>query len=126
MKIFGEELGGVGRWYIALPPLLLIVFLIGLFFVAAEGQFRLNAANQRVHSALLRQQALIEFVATITDAESAQRGYLLTGEKSYLERYKVGVPGVVAALERVHLAYDADEVGNDFRDLRLLTGNELG
>jgi signal transduction histidine kinase len=126
MKIFGEELGGVGRWYIALPPLLLIVFLIGLFFLAAEGQLRLNTANQKVHGALLRQQALIEFVATITDAESAQRGYLLTGEKSYLERYQVGVPAVVAALERVNLAYDADEGGNEFRDLRLLTGSELG
>src|SRR5580700_9429177 len=95
MKILGEELGGVGRWYIALP-LLLIGFLVGLFFLAAEGQLRLNAANQRVHDALLRQQALIEFVATITDAESAQRGYLLTGERSYLERYRAGVPAVVA------------------------------
>jgi len=32
MKILGEELGEVGRWYIALPPILLIGFLIGLFF----------------------------------------------------------------------------------------------
>ena len=35
MKILGEELGEIGRWYIALPPLLLIGFLIGLFFLAA-------------------------------------------------------------------------------------------
>jgi len=128
MKIFGEELGGIGRWYIALPPLLLIGFLVGLFFLAAEGQTRLNAANQRVHSALLRQQALIEFVATFTDTESAQRGYLLTGESSYVERYRAGVPAVVAALERVHLSYgdDEDDGGNDFRDLRLLTGKKLG
>ena len=125
MKILGEELGGVGRWYIALP-VLLIGFLVGLFFLAAEGQLRLNAANQRVHSALLRQQALIEFVATITDAESAQRGYLLTGERSYLERYQTGVPAVVAALERVHLSYGDDDGGNEFRDLRLLTGRKLG
>ena len=34
MKILGEELGDIGRWYIALPPLLLIGFLIGLFFLA--------------------------------------------------------------------------------------------
>jgi hypothetical protein len=37
MKILGEELGEIGRWYIALPPLLLIGFLIGLFFLAAAG-----------------------------------------------------------------------------------------
>ena len=126
MKIFGEELGGVGRWYVALPPLLLIGFLLGLFFLAAEGQTRLNAANQRVHDALLRQQALIEFVATITDAESAERGYLLTGERSYLKRYQAGVPNVVAALERVRRSYAENGGGGDFRDLRLLTGKELG
>jgi signal transduction histidine kinase len=126
MKIFGEELGGIGRWYVVLPPLLLIGFLVGLFFLAAEGQTRLNAANERVHNALLRQQSLIEFLAAITDVESAERGYLLTGERSYLERYRAGVPGVVAALERVHQYYGDEPGGNDFRDLRLLTGKELG
>jgi signal transduction histidine kinase len=126
MKIFGEEVGGIGRWYIAVPPLLLIGFLVGLFFLAAEGQTRLNAANQRVHGALLRQQALIEYLASIADAESAQRGYLLTGERSYLERYRTSVPAVVAALERVHQTYGDAEGGNEFRDLRLLTGAKLG
>ena len=38
MKILGEELGKIGRWYMPLPPLLLIGFLIGLFFLAAAGQ----------------------------------------------------------------------------------------
>jgi len=125
MKIFGEELGGIGRWYIALPPLLLIGFLVGLFFLAAEGQTRLNAANQRVHNALSRQHALVEFMATIADVESAERGYVLTGERSYFERYQVGVPAVIAALERVHESYD-EPYGDDYRNLRLLTGKELG
>jgi hypothetical protein len=49
MKILGEELGDMGRWYIALPPILLIGFLIGLFFTATAGQSRLNLANERVH-----------------------------------------------------------------------------
>jgi signal transduction histidine kinase len=122
MKFFGEQLGGIGRWYIALPPLLLIGFLVGLFFLAAEGQTRLNAANQRVHDALLRQHALIEFIATLTDAESAERGYLLTGERSYLARYRVSVPAVAAALERVRQSYDETYDGSD---LRQLTGKEL-
>jgi CHASE3 domain sensor protein len=87
MKILGEELGAIGRWYIALPPLLLIGFLVGLFFLAAAGQSRLNAANERVHESQLRQQALSEFIALIGDAESGQRGYLLTGESSYLQPY---------------------------------------
>jgi CHASE3 domain sensor protein len=48
--------------------------------LAAGSEQRLNEANTRVHETLLRQQALVEFVALVTDAESSQRGYLLTGD----------------------------------------------
>jgi signal transduction histidine kinase len=126
MKIFGEELGGIGRWYIALPPLLLIGFLIGLFFLAAAGQSRLNAANERVHDSQLRQQALSEFIALISDAESGQRGYLLTGESSYLQPYTEAVTKVEAALDRVHQAYGGRDDSREFQELRILTGKKLG
>src|SRR5258708_8090795 len=98
MKILGEELGEIGRWYIALPPLLLIGFLIGLFLLATAGQSRLNRDDERVHDSQLRQQALSEFVALMTDAESGQRGYLLTGESSYLQPYTEAVAHVELAL----------------------------
>lgn len=125
MKILGEELGGVGRWYIVVPPLLLIGFLVGLFFLAAAGQSRLNAANERVHNSQLRQQALSEFSALVTDAESGQRGYLLTGESSYLQPYTEAVAKVGAALDRVHEAY-GNENNAQFDALRILTGKKLG
>jgi len=125
MKILGEELGKVGRWYIALPPLLLIGFLIGLFFLAAAGQSRLNAANERVHASQLRQQALSEFIALMADAESGQRGYLLTGESSYLQPYTEAVANVEAALDRVRAAY-GNRDHREFEELRILTGKKLG
>jgi signal transduction histidine kinase len=126
MKILGEELGEIGRWYIALPPILLIAFLIGLFFLAAAGQSRLNAANERVHDAQLRQQALGEFIALMTDAESGQRGFLLTGESSYLQPYTEAVANVEAALDRVREAYGGKNDSRDFQELRILTGKKLG
>jgi signal transduction histidine kinase len=126
MKIFGEELGDIGRWYIALPPVLLIGFLVGLFFLAAAGQSRLNAANERVHDSQLRQQALSEFVALMTDAESGQRGYLLTGETSYLQPYTEAVSQVEAALDRLHEAYGGRDDSREFHELRILTGKKLG
>ena len=126
MKILGEELGKLGRWYIALPPMLLIGFLIGLFFLAAAGQSRLNAANERVHASQLRQQALSEFIALITDAESGQRGYLLTGETSYLQPYTEAVAKVEAALDRVLEVYGRNDDNPKFRELRLLTRRKLG
>jgi signal transduction histidine kinase len=126
MKILGEELGEIGRWYIALPPLLLIGFLVGLFFLAAAGQSRLIAANERVHDSQLRQEALSEFIALISDAESGQRGYLLTGESSYLQPYTEAVAKVEAALDRVHEAYGGQDDGREFQRLRILTGKKLG
>ena len=126
MKILGEELGDNGRWYIALPPLLLIGFLIGLFFLAADGQSRLNAANERVHASQLRQQALSEFSALMNDAESGQRGYLLTGESSYLQPYTEAVGKVEAALDRLHDVYGGRDDSREFHELRILTGKKLG
>jgi hypothetical protein len=126
MKILGEELGKIGRWYLALPPLLLIGFLIGLFFLAAAGQTRLNMTNERAHRSQLREQALNEFAGLITDAESAQRGYLLTAESSYLAPYAAAVTRVGQALDRLHDAYGGDDSSAEFHELRVLTGKELG
>jgi signal transduction histidine kinase len=126
MKILGEELGEIGRWYIALPPILLIGFLIGLFFLAAAGQSRLNMANERLHHSQLREQALNEFAGLMTDAESAQRGYLLTAEASYLQPYAAAVSKVRGALDRLHETYGGDDSSGEFHELQLLTGKELG
>jgi signal transduction histidine kinase len=126
MKILGEELGEIGRWYIALPPILLIGFLIGLFFLAADGQSRLNMANERLHRAQLREQALNEFAGLMTDAESAQRGYLLTGEAAYLIPYTAAVTKIKGALDRLHDAYGGDDSSSEFHELQILTGRELG
>ena len=126
MKIFGEELGETGRWYLALPPILLIGFLIGLFFLASAGQARLNITNERAHRSQLREQALNDFAGLITDAESAQRGYLLTGESAYLIPYANFVTRIGQALDRLHDAYGGDENSSEFHELRVLTGKELG
>src|SRR5260370_40298843 len=101
MKIFGEELGHVGRWYLVVPPVLLIGFLIGLFFIAAAGQTRLNAADERVHNSEEREQALDDFLALVAEAESEQRGYLLTGEGSYPQSYSAAAANRASAVERL-------------------------
>jgi signal transduction histidine kinase len=127
MKIFGEELGQVGRWYVVLPPLLLIGFLIGLFFIAAAGQTRLNAADERVHNSEERDQALDDFLALIADAESEQRGYLLTGESSYLQSYRAAATKLAPALDRLHESYaSGKEPLKEISRLRMLSGQKLG
>src|ERR1700736_4244771 len=126
MKIFGEEFGNVGRWYLALLPLLLVGFLIGLFFIAAASQSRLNAADERVHNSEERESALDEFLALITDAESEQRGYLLTGADSYLHSYAAAAKKVGPTLDRLHEAYGVGtEPVSEIRQLRRLAGKKL-
>ena len=126
MKILGEDFGNIGRWYIVLPPLLLIGFLIGLFFLAAAGQSRLNAADARVHSSEDRDQTLDEFLALVTDAESEQRGYLLTGEENYLQSYASAAAKILPALDRLHQAYNtSDSAMEQIRRLRILSADKL-
>lgn len=122
MKILGEELGKVGRWYIALPPLLLVGFLIGLFFLAAAGQSRLNASDRRIHDFALRERALNEYVVRVADAESAQHAYLLTGNDSYLETYKTATALIPEALNGLGSSYAPPwDSEPEIRSLRMLT-----
>lgn len=119
-------MGNVGRWYLVLPPLLLVGFLVGLFFTAAAGQSRLNAADERVHNSQDRETALDEFLSLITQAESEQRGYLLTGLDSYLRSYSAAAAQIGPALEGLHAAYGTGaEPVDDLRRLRILSGRKL-
>jgi signal transduction histidine kinase len=125
MKSFGEEFGRAGRRFMALAPILLIGFLIGLFILAAAAQSRLNAANERIHSAELREKALSEFLALITAAESEQRGHLLTGEASYLEAYKSAAAKIGPSLDRLSGAYSLPGSGIEIRELEILSAKRL-
>ncbi|HZF16315.1 MAG TPA: CHASE3 domain-containing protein [Steroidobacteraceae bacterium] len=127
MNIFGEALGDRGRWYIAIPPILLIAFLAGLFFLASAGQIRLEKANQRVRVSQVRQQALADFLALIRDAEASQRGYLLTGDPTYLAPYRASAPKLDSALNHLRESYDGNAAAlTRIRDLRTLTGKKIG
>jgi len=127
MKFFGEELGRVGRWYIVLPPIALLALLLALFLLAVAGQNRLEDANVQVHDSQLREQSLSEYLALITGAETAQRGYILTGERIYLAPYTVDAGRLPGALGRVRRAYaDANDPDADLTpELDRLTADKL-
>jgi signal transduction histidine kinase len=62
----------------------------------------------------------------MTDAESAQRGYLLTGEGKYLKPYAAAAAKVRGSLDLLHEAYGGEDGSREFDQLRVLTGQELG
>jgi len=128
MKLFGEDPGRIGRWYFVLSPVLLLGFLIGLFLLATAGQSQLAAGYDRVHQSQLREMALGEVIVIITGAESAERGYLLTGETAYLEPFQVLVAELGPALDRLKAAYvaaDGDGDGTATQELRGLAQQKL-
>jgi signal transduction histidine kinase len=80
-----------------LVPLLLGLGISGAVLIFAErGYERLESANQRISKSLELQSDLNELRALVTDAETAQRGYLLTGDKRYLEPYKDATPKIMS------------------------------
>jgi signal transduction histidine kinase len=127
MKISGEELGEIGRKHIVLTPVILLCFLLGPILLAAAAQSRLSSFDERVHNLHMRQQALSQFLALMAAAESRQRGFLLTGESSYLQLYSDSTDKIPPALDRVRASFNSGhDTGGDILVLKQLTEQELG
>jgi len=62
---------------------------------------RQERESERSRMAMDYQFALIEVLSALKDAETGQRGYLLTGEDRYLDPYRSGVSRVDDALARI-------------------------
>jgi signal transduction histidine kinase len=59
---------------------------------AELGYRRLESANRQMATAVEMQATVNETLALIVDAETGQRGYLLTGKEEYLAPYTAAVP----------------------------------
>jgi signal transduction histidine kinase len=67
---------------------LLVVALLGLFVAAVAGQRRLEQASREVEVDAQRGRALADVVQLLSRAESAQRGFILLGDATYLEPFE--------------------------------------
>src|ERR1700727_2361002 len=77
-----------------------------LFFVATGAIAYLNFQTLKTDSALLVRSeealtALDDVLSTVKDAETGQRGYLLTGNESYLQPYTAAAQNVGARLDAI-------------------------
>jgi PAS domain S-box-containing protein len=92
MQIFYKRLG-------VMTGFLLLLVLLVAGTVTTRRQLRLQAES--LHRVLHSKQVMAELTATeslIKDAETGQRGYLLTNNSRYLEDYYEGVKQLPAAL----------------------------
>ncbi len=126
MKILGEALDGLGRWYVAVPPFLIVGFLLALFFFTGAGQARLQEASERLQKSAAREHVTDELQSSLARAVSAQRGFLLTGDHRYVDIYDKAAADVEPRLERLRLEYAGSEQGHaDVRTLQVLIGKRL-
>jgi len=127
VKIFGITFDGQRRWALFLPPLLLIAFLAGLFVLAFEGQSRLESANLLVQQSDQRRQGLSDLQNLLLAAESARRGYLITGQKQDLAPTELLEERAGSVLGRINESYRDDVTATELlRQLRLATGKKMG
>ncbi|TPN31332.1 response regulator [Mesorhizobium sp. B2-3-3] len=83
-----------------------LALIVGARAMLVEDQ-RANRAAAR--QTLEYQQLLSGLLALAQDAESGQRGYLLTGEKSYLDPYRKAVDAIPGQLSRIDAMAASDD-----------------
>jgi signal transduction histidine kinase len=102
VNVLSKTLDDLGRWYVAIPPFVIVVFLAALFFVTGAGLARLEEAGQNLQASAAREHSIDELQNALWNALTSQRGFLLTGDSGYLARYEKA----------------RDEIGPKFEDLR--------
>jgi signal transduction histidine kinase len=125
-NFLSSVLDGLGRWYVAIPPFLIMSFLAALFFVTGEGQARLREAGERVQKSAAREHSIDELQSSLSRSVGAERTFLLTGDSRYIETYKRAVAEVEPRLTDLSLAYAGSDASlGSIRDLQVLIGKRL-
>jgi signal transduction histidine kinase len=126
VNILDEALDGLGRWYVAVPPFLIIGFLAALFFLTGAGQERLQQASEQLQKSALRQHYVDQLQIGVFRTVAVQRAYLLTGDQKFLKSYDTYVADVEPRLERLQSVYTgSDSDLADMRTLHVLIGKRL-
>jgi signal transduction histidine kinase len=126
VNILDEALEGLGRWYVAVPPFLIIGFLAALFFLTGAGQERLQEVSEQLQKSALREHYIDQLQIGVARSVAAQRGFLLTGDQKFLKNYDMYVADVEPRLQRLQSAYTgSDSHLADMRTLHMLIGKRL-
>ncbi len=126
-NILGEALDGLGRWYITVPPVLMVVLLVTFLFVTGGGQARLQRATARLQVAASREHAIDDLDDALLRAQGSLRGYQLTDESRYLDQYRLAVADVDPRFAALRHAYaEVTPQPAEIGQLRELIDRRLG
>lgn len=113
---------------LVLPLVLGMAASIAIALYAELGYRRLEAANQQMAAALELQVSLHEALSLVVDAETGQRGYLLTGRNEYLTPYTNALPrldGAFSRLREILVRHGTPEQRDALGKLNGLVGKKL-
>jgi PAS domain S-box-containing protein len=100
-----SKLPGPGE-SLSLALAFVILILVGVFSYREWLQFRRESAEVQKTSEILRRTRAL--LSAVTDAETGQRGYLLTGEKNYLRPYDKAIISIPLELTVLKLLTSDD------------------
>ena len=81
---------GIDRRYVLLPLVAVTAIVIAGFFVAEARRDYTRELSEIATDRQSRLRGIAELTYASMDVESAQRGYLLTGDRKYVEPYEAG------------------------------------
>jgi signal transduction histidine kinase len=93
---------------VLLPLALGVIVSIAVLVFSEFGYRRLDVANRQSTTALEMESRLNDVMALVVDAETAQRGYLLTGDPTYLDPYKNAVQKLDPTLVQLRESVSSD------------------
>src|ERR1700690_275490 len=108
-------------------PIALIVFLIGgLFWTNEQAVKAVHDQGDHIASLLTFQSKVLEFRNVVVDAETGQRGYLLTNNAEYLQPYQDSIERLVNILPAFRSAAAANpEMAQLVTSMEILQSKKL-
>ena len=96
---------GFDRRYVLLPVLAIIAMIVAGFLIARGSERNLARTRDQVRLVQQRQHRVDDLMELALNAETGQRGYVITGDESFLEPYRVTLATRASVLDRLRDAY---------------------
>lgn len=119
----------IGTRLVYAPLLLGVVLIVATFLVAESGNFRMRKATSVVVESQLRQLNLSRYRRALAQAESSQRGFLLTEDARYLRSFDPSVSRLDPLLDEITASFARSKLDGELanlQELRSLTGVKVG
>ena len=111
------------------PPVLLLLtgfaLVIAIAVAVAVFTFVVRDNTREVDQRFRAIVEITDILGVLRDAETAQRGYLLTGEESYLAPYFVSPSGLAERLDALEASLDDPAVAGDVRRLQAIIDEKI-